>query len=93
MYLAGRIADPDAQRATISQMVILNVGLRVVAFAVAGLLASTSLWLAVAGLLPVAWAGVWAGHRAHLRLAPASAARIIAAALFLAGATLIARAV
>ena len=93
MYLAGRIPDAEAQRATISQMVILNVGLRVVAFAVAGLLASTSLWLAVAGLLPVAWAGVWAGHRAHLRLAPASAARIIAAALFLAGATLIARAV
>ena len=93
MYLAGRLPEPEAQRATISQMVILNVGLRVVAFAVAGLLASTSLWLAVAGLLPVAWAGVWAGHRAHLRLPPATAARIIAAALFLAGATLIARAV
>lgn len=91
MYLAGRIPEPDAQRATISQMVILNVGLRVIAFALAGLLVSTSLWLAVAALLPVAWAGVWAGHRAHLRLAPAIAARIIAAALFVAGATLIAR--
>jgi uncharacterized membrane protein YfcA len=91
MYLAGRIANPDAQRATISQMVILNVGLRVLAFALAGLLATTTLWLAVALLLPVAWAGVWAGHRAHLRLAPATAARIIAAALFVAGASLIAR--
>ena len=46
-------------------MVILNVGLRVVAFAFAGLLVSPTLWLAVAILLPVAWAGVWAGHRAH----------------------------
>ena len=91
MYLAGRISDPDAQRATISQMVILNVGLRVMAFALAGLLASTTLWLAVVALLPVAWAGVWAGHRAHVRLAPSTAARIIAAALFLAGASLIAR--
>jgi uncharacterized protein len=91
MYLAGRIAEPDAQRATISQMVILNVGLRVVAFALAGLLVSPALWLAVAGLLPVAWAGVWAGHRAHLRLAPATAARIIAAALFMAGAALVGR--
>lgn len=91
MYLAGRIADPDAQRSTISQMVILNVGLRVVSFALAGLLASPTRWLAVATLLPVAWAGVWAGHRAHLRLAPATAARIIAAALFLAGAALVAR--
>jgi uncharacterized membrane protein YfcA len=42
-------------------------------------------------LLPVAWAGVWVGHRAHLRLAPATAARIIAAALFVAGAALVAR--
>ena len=57
-------------------MVILNVGLRVVAFALAGLLVSPTLWLAVAALLPAAWAGVWAGHRAHLRLA-----RIIAAQL------------
>jgi uncharacterized protein len=91
MYLAGRIADPEAQRATISQMVILNVGLRVVAFALAGLLVTSALWLAVAALLPVAWAGVWVGHRAHLRLAPATAARIIAAALFMAGAALVAR--
>lgn len=92
VYLAGRIAAPDAQRATISQMVILNVGLRVIAFALAGLLASTALWLAVAALLPVAWAGVWVGHRAHLRLPPAAAARIIAGALFIAGAALVARA-
>jgi len=91
MYLAGRIAEPDAQRATISQMVVLNVGLRLAAFALAGLLVSPSLWLAVAGLLPVAWAGVWVGHRVHLRLAPAVAARIVAAALFVAGAALVAR--
>jgi uncharacterized protein len=91
MYLAGRVADPEAQRATISQMVILNVGLRVVAFALAGLLGSPTLWLAVAVLLPVAWAGVWAGHRVHLRLAPATAARIIAATLFVAGAAIVAR--
>jgi uncharacterized membrane protein YfcA len=91
MYLAGRIPHPNAQRATISLMVILNVGLRVVAFALAGLLASRPLWLAVAASLPVAWAGVWVGHRAHLRLTPAAAARLIAAALFMSGAALVAR--
>jgi uncharacterized membrane protein YfcA len=90
-YLAGRIPDPAAQRATISQMVILNVGLRVLAFAVAGLLTSRALWVAVALLLPVAWIGVWAGHRVHVRLAAAAAARIVGAVLFLAGAALIAR--
>jgi hypothetical protein len=91
MYLAGRIAAPHAQRATISQMVILNVGLRVGAFALAGLMVSGTLWLAVAILLPVAWAGVWAGHRVHLRLAPSTAARVIAAALLGAGALLVVR--
>jgi uncharacterized membrane protein YfcA len=93
MYIAGRIAEPAAQRATISQMVILNVGLRVGAFALAGLLVSHALWGAVAILLPVAWAGVWAGHRVHVRLAPAAIARIIGAVLFITGATLILRAV
>jgi uncharacterized membrane protein YfcA len=90
-YLAGRILDPAAQRATISQMVILNVGLRVVAFALSGLLVSHALWIAVVSLLPVAWAGLWVGNRAHVSVTPAMLARMIGAALFLTGAGLIAR--
>ena len=91
MYIAGRIPEPAAQRATISQMVILNVGLRVVAFALGGLLGSRALWTAVAMLLPVAWVGVWIGHRVHLQLAPAMGVRIIGAVLFVVGVTLILR--
>ena len=91
MYIAGRIAEPAAQRATISQMVILNVGLRVGAFALAGLLVSGALWVTVATLLPVAWAGVWAGNRVHVRLAPAVITRIIGAVLFATGVALIIR--
>jgi uncharacterized membrane protein YfcA len=91
VYITGRIPDPAAQRATISQMVILNVGLRVVAFAAAGLLVSRALWIAVAILLPVAMAGLWAGHRAHVRVRPALMARLIAGALFLTGAALLVR--
>jgi uncharacterized membrane protein YfcA len=91
MYITGRVPDPAAQRATISQMVILNVGLRVVAFALAGLLLSRALWIAVTILLPVAWIGVWVGNRLHVRAAPATVARVVAAALLLTGVTLIAR--
>ena len=93
MYIAARVAEPAAQRATIAQMVILSVGLRVAAFALAGLLASPGLWIAVAALLPVAWAGVWVGHRVHLRLAPATTARLIGGALLVSGAALILRTV
>jgi uncharacterized membrane protein YfcA len=91
VYLTGRIPDPAAQRATISQMVVLNVGLRVAAFALAGLLVSRELWIAVMLLLPVAWAGVWVGNRAHVSVTPATMARLIGAALFLTGAALIVR--
>lgn len=91
-YITGRISDPAVQRATISQMVILNVGLRVVAFALAGLLASRPLWIAVAFSLPVAWAGVWVGNRVHVRAAPTTVARIIGGVLLLTGASLIVRA-
>ena len=91
VYIAGRIPDPAAQRATISQMVILNVGLRVVAFALAGLLVSHALWIAVMLLLPVAGAGVWIGHRVHVNVAPATMARTIGTALFVTGASLILR--
>lgn len=91
MYITGRVPDPAAQRATISQMVILNVGLRVVAFALAGLLLSRALWIAVTILLPMAWIGVWVGNRLHVRAAPATVARVVAAALLLTGVTLIAR--
>lgn len=91
VYITGRIPDPAAQRATISQMVILNVGLRVAAFALAGLLASRAVWLAVACGLPVAWLGLWVGHRVHVRVAPALMSRIIAGALLLSGASLIVR--
>ena len=91
VYITGRIPDPAVQRATISQMVILNVGLRVVAFALTGLLLSRALWIAVMLTLPVAWAGVWVGNRAHVSMAPAMMARLIGAALFLTGAALIVR--
>ena len=91
-YIAGRIPDSTAQRATISLMVVLNVGLRVAAFALAGLFSRRDLWLAIGLLLPVAWAGVWAGNHMHMRLQPAHVVRIVAAALLFSGASLIARA-
>jgi len=91
VYIAGRIPNPASQRATISQMVILNVGLRVAAFALAGLLLSRSLWLALVVLLPVAWAGVWTGNRLHVRVPPTLMARAIGAVLFVTGAALIVR--
>ena len=91
-YIAGRIEDGAAQRATISQMIVLNVGLRVAVFALAGLFSRRDLWLAIGVLLPVAWAGVWTGNHVHTRLQPAHVVRIVGATLLFSGASLIARA-
>ena len=92
VYIAGRLPDTTAQRATISLMVALNVGLRVAAFAIAGLFTGRDLWLAIGMLLPVAWAGVWTGNRVHTHVAPAKVVRIVGAVLLFSGASLIARA-
>src|SRR5438309_3440329 len=91
-FIAGRIPDPTAQRATMSQMVALNVGPRVAAFAIAGLFTGRDLWLAIGVLLPVAWTGVWAGNRMHMRVAPTKVVRIVGEVLLFSGASLIARA-
>ena len=92
VYIAGRISNGSAQRATISLMVVLNVGLRVAAFGIAGLFSSRDLWLAIGLLLPIAWAGVWTGNHVHMRLTPAHVVRIVGAVLLFSGASLIARA-
>ena len=92
VYITGRVPDPAVQRATISQMVIVNVGLRVVAFAFAGLPLSRALWIAVVLLLPVAGAGLWVGNRVHLSLSRAMTARVIGVALLVTGGALIVRA-
>jgi uncharacterized protein len=91
MYLAGRVADPARQRATIAQMVILSVGLRLVVFALAGLLFTRDLWGSVAILLPVAWAGVWVGNKLQARMPSTALARIVAGSLGVTGISLIVR--
>ena len=91
LYLTGRVSDPARQRATISQMVILNVGFRAVAFALAGLLSTRDLWSSVALLLPVAWAGVWVGNKLQATLPSTMLARVVAAALCVTGVSLIVR--
>ena len=54
-------------------------------------IAGLALLIAVAVLLPVAWAAVWVGHRVHVRLASATVARAVGAMLFISGAALILR--
>ena len=91
IYLAHRTQDKLAYRATLSNMVIFSVGMRVVVFAVGGLVLADR----IAGflvLLPFALAGVWLGNRLQTRISRAGLLRVVSGLLLLIGASLLARA-
>ncbi|HSO06491.1 MAG TPA: sulfite exporter TauE/SafE family protein [Pelomicrobium sp.] len=92
MYLKGRVPEKSALRASIALMATLSVGMRVGAFALAGLYADATLWLTALVLAPVAWAGVALGGRLHQRLSSAAVGQIVSIVLLVTGASLIARA-
>ena len=90
IYLAHRLEDKAAMRATLSTMVLFSTGMRLAVFAVAGLVLADRL-VAFALLFPFALAGLWAGNRIHLALSRAKVLAAISALLIAAGASLLAR--
>lgn len=91
IYLSHRIHDKLAFRATLSNMVIFSVGMRVLVFAAAGLMLADRL-VGFAVLAPFALAGVWAGNRLQARVSRAGLLRVVAVLLLAIGASLLARA-
>jgi uncharacterized membrane protein YfcA len=91
VFLSARIHDKGALRATTSLMVTLAVWLRIVLFALAGVLLHAPLLLLVATALPAMALGLYFGHRLHQRLSSAGVLRLIAVLLVINGLTLLAR--
>lgn len=92
IYLAHRTQDKLAYRATLSNMVIFSVGMRVVVFAVGGLMLADRI-AGFAVLVPFAMAGLWLGNRLQARISRTGLLRVVSGLLLLIGASLIARAV
>lgn len=91
IYLAHRIHDKLAFRATLSNMVIFSVGMRVLVFAASGLMLADRL-AGFAMLAPFALAGLWLGNRLQARISRGGLLRVVAVLLLLIGASLLARA-
>jgi uncharacterized membrane protein YfcA len=91
IYLAHRLQDKLAFRATLSNMVIFSVSIRAMVFTASGLMLADRL-IAFALLVPFALAGLWFGNRIQGRISRAGLLRIVAGLLLLIGLSLLARA-
>lgn len=91
IYLARRIVDPGAYRATLSNMVIFSTTTRALVFLAGGLMLADRLTAFVL-LLPFALAGIWLGTRISKRVSRTQLLRVVSVLLMLIGASLLVRA-
>ncbi|MPZ42834.1 MAG: TSUP family transporter [Betaproteobacteria bacterium] len=92
LYLARRIEDKNALRATMGVMVWFSLVIRLVVFAAAGVLLQPGIATGLLWFLPAAGLGLWLGNRIHMRAASTGVVRILYGLLIVSGLSLIARA-
>jgi uncharacterized membrane protein YfcA len=92
IYLNHRLHDKGELRATFSGLFLIEGGLRIAAFLIAGLLLNTELLLAILAALPLVTLGLVLGNRVHIGLSPAQMQRIIGIILVISGTSLLWRA-
>lgn len=91
IYVAGRLKDKEELRATNASLIMLSALIRVVLFALAGLLTQDSLLEVTLWLIPAMLLGFYAGNRLHDSVSTAVVVRVVYAVLVVAGLTLLAR--
>ncbi len=91
IYLARRLPDKSALRATIATVTTLSAVTRFGVFALAGLYAQRGMFAAAIGLFPFMLTGLWLGNRLHHRLAARRVMQAIWLILIIGGASLLAR--
>jgi hypothetical protein len=92
IYLSHRPLSKEQYRATLTMTSIFSIGLRVVAFAITGLLGDVRVWIAAAIAVPATLAGIAVASRIFRRVSREVVMRVIALTLLAAGVTLVARA-
>jgi uncharacterized membrane protein YfcA len=88
IYLAHRIRDKGAMRATLSALFFIEGLTRIVSFLIVGLLLTAKVWLAYVVALPLVLAALTLGGRAHVGLEPAQMTRLVGALLLVSSVSL-----
>ena len=88
IYLAHRLRDKGAMRATLSAIFLIDGGLRLAAIMLAGLLWQPDMAWYLLGALPLMGAGLIAGNRVHVGLSARQMAVAVGALLLTSGASL-----
>ena len=89
IYLSHRLRDKSELRATFSALFLLDGGLRIITFIIAGLLLQDGIFMALLGALPLMALGLYAGHRIHIGLSSSQMQRIIGGLLLISGTSLL----
>lgn len=92
IYLAHRIRDKGASRATLSALFFIEGLTRIASFLIVGLLLTPKLWSAYALALPLVLAALYLGGRAHVGLAPAQMTRLVGLLLLVSSLSLLLKA-
>ena len=91
-YLAGRLDDKNALRATVSSLISISAFTRALVYAATGLLLNLAILAGLVLLAPFVWVGFKLGSRIHLGLTQVQMRRVVGAILLVSGLSLVARA-
>jgi uncharacterized protein len=92
IYLSQRGLSKEQFRATMGFATMTSISLRVVAFAVTGLLIDRAVWLTALAVVPAALLGLFVARRVYRRISRDALARAVAFVLLASGSSLVWRA-
>ena len=93
IYLSQRGLTKEQFRATLGFATLTSISLRLIAFAVTGLLLDPEVWLKALAVVPACLFGIWVARKIFLRISRDALMRVVAVMLLASGTSLIFRAV
>lgn len=91
IYLTHRLRDKSQLRSTFSALILMESGLRLVVFLIAGLMLQEDMLLSLLVAFPLMWFGLYVGNRIHLGISREQMMKLLGTLLAVSGTSLILR--